>query len=141
MRAVRTDRMKLIRYFDELRRPLVNIGDHAIKDIFLTSKLPHLPHERVFLYDLIADPEERRNLADYPEYADELHELSELLERWMKETNDPLLDGPIPLRPGQVTNRTDAVSPFEPVYDMYGNEVVKQTKKKQDKTGGVKNSV
>ena len=66
MRAVRTDRMKLIRYFGELRRPLVNIGDHAIKDIFLTSKLPHLPHERVFLYDLIADPEERRNLADYP---------------------------------------------------------------------------
>ncbi len=130
MRAVRTDRMKLIRYFGELRRPLVNIGDHAIKDIFLTSKLPHLPHERVFLYDLIADPEERRNLADYPEYADELHELSELLERWMKETHDPLLDGPIPLGPGQVTNRTDAVSPFEPVYDMYGNEVVKPAKNK-----------
>lgn len=131
MRAVRTDRMKLIRHFGELRRPLVNIGDHAAKDIFLTSKLPYIPREPVYLYDLVADPEERQNLAHRPEYAEELCALSDMLDGWMQRTNDPLLYGQVPLCPGQTANRTDAVSPFEPVYDMYGNEVIKPAKKRK----------
>ena len=32
----------------------------------------------------------------------------------MRETGDPLLDGPVAPRPGARLNRTDAVSPGEP---------------------------
>lgn len=130
MRAVRTDRMKLIRHFGELRRSMANIGDHAAKDIFMTSKLPHIPREPVYLYDLVADPEERQNLAHRPEYAVELAELSALLEDWMRRTHDQLLDGPIELREGQYANKYDAISPSEPIYDMYGNLVEKAKKRK-----------
>lgn len=130
MRAVRTDRLKLIRHFGELRRSMANIGDHAAKDIFMTSKLPFIPREPVYLYDLVADPEERQNLAHRPEYAGELAELSSTLEDWMRRTHDPLLDGPINLRNGQCANKYDAISPSEPTYDMYGQQVVKTKKRK-----------
>lgn len=130
MRAVRTDRLKLIRHFGELRRSMANIGDHAAKDIFMTSKLPFIPREPVYLYDLVADPEERQNLAHRPEYAEELAELSATLEDWMRRTHDPLLDGPINLRAGQYANKYDAISPSEPTYDMYGQQVVKTKKRK-----------
>ncbi|MGE0756594.1 MAG: sulfatase [Pirellulaceae bacterium] len=47
---------------------------------------------RFELYDLQADPHEFRNLADLPEYAAILSELSQSLVSWRKETSDPLLD-------------------------------------------------
>ena len=47
--------MKYIRLFDEdTHKPLVNIGDHEAKDVYLTSKLPRLPRKREFLFDLMA---------------------------------------------------------------------------------------
>ena len=109
----------------------MNIGEHAAKDAYLTSKLPYIPRDRVCLYDLVADPAERINLASRPEYADDLRELSAVLDKWMRDTNDPLIDGPIPLRPGQVANRTDAATPFDPVYDWQGNRVEKLRDKKK----------
>ena len=123
-RGVRSNRMKYIRLFDEdTHKPLVNIGDHEAKDAYLTSKLPHLPRKREFLFDLVADPMERINLVDVPEYREEYEELSRVLHQWMVDTNDPLLRGPIPMEPGQIANRTSAVSPFEPCYDCDGNQV------------------
>lgn len=123
MRAVRTDRMKLIRIYEPLKKPLANIGMHASRDIYLTSKLPYIPRVSVYLYDLIADPEERINLAAVPEYQTDLTELSAVLDQWMQDTDDPLLKGPVSLQPGQVANRIDSFSPFDPVYDWQGNEV------------------
>jgi hypothetical protein len=41
-------------------------------------------------------------------------ELSAKLEHWMKETDDPLLDGPIPAPPGAEYNDPDQLSPGEP---------------------------
>lgn len=124
MRSVRTDRMKLIRRFAADRhKPLVNIGEHAAKDWFLTSKLPRIEAAYDCLYDLIADPAEEINLVDRPEYAEEYKELSAVLEEWMEKTNDPLLQGQIPLQPGQIANNTDALSPFEPTYDASGSPV------------------
>lgn len=131
MRAVRTDRLKLIKFYDRLEKPIVNIGEHAAKDAYLTSKLPYIPRDRVCLYDLVADPAERINLALRPEYADDLRELSAVLDKWMRDTNDPLIDGPIPLRPGQVANRTESATPFDPVYDWQGNRVEKLRDKKK----------
>lgn len=116
--------MKYIRLFDEdTHKPLVNIGDHEAKDVYLTSKLPRLPRKREFLFDLVADPMERINLVDVPEYRAEYEELSRVLHQWMVDTHDPLLNGPIPMEPGEIANKTSAISPFEPCYDCDGNQV------------------
>jgi len=48
------------------------------------------------LYDLVEDPWEQRNLAEAPEHADTLERLVGGLGHWMRETADPLLDGPVP---------------------------------------------
>jgi N-sulfoglucosamine sulfohydrolase len=55
-------------------------------------------HEPVELYDLVADPYERRNLAGRPEQAERQSHLLGKLCHWMSTTNDPLLTG-IPAPP------------------------------------------
>jgi len=47
------------------------------------------------LYDLIKDPLEKTNLAFDPRYTDVFEDLRLRLYNWMKETNDPLINGPI----------------------------------------------
>ena len=51
---------------------------------------PYGPHE---LYDLIADPRERVNLADDPAHADELARMRQMLHAWFTEHADPRADG------------------------------------------------
>jgi arylsulfatase A-like enzyme len=48
------------------------------------------------LYELDQDPLEEHNLAGIPAFATIEHDLSERLWSWMRETADPLLDGPVP---------------------------------------------
>ena len=50
----------------------------------------------VELFDLESDPLEQNNLAGMAEIAAVEKQLSEELWRWMRETRDPLLDGPVP---------------------------------------------
>ena len=80
--GVRTDRYKLIRFFQEgsefdaqgngiLRRP-------------------------VQLYDLAVDPLELHDVSGDPAYADALAEMNRRLWRWMESVDDPVLRGPIP---------------------------------------------
>ncbi len=47
---------------------------------------------RYLLYDLQEDPCEFRNLADDPDHANVFSGLQERLDRWRRETRDPLLD-------------------------------------------------
>jgi hypothetical protein len=47
------------------------------------------------LYDLRADPLEQNNLAGNVEFAGIEKELDTRLWSWMKDTGDPLLDGPV----------------------------------------------
>jgi len=49
----------------------------------------------VELYDLEADPLEQHNLAGTPSVKAVEEELSAELWRWMRETDDPLLNGPV----------------------------------------------
>lgn len=53
-------------------------------------RYPHGPHE---LYDLAADPGERRNLVDSPEAASRRRELAGQLEGWFSRYVDPARDG------------------------------------------------
>ena len=98
MRGIRTKRYKYIRSFEI--RPYYfppNCDDGHSKDYF--KKLGYYEKLRPFefLFDLEKDPLERENLIGNPEYKEIEEELRENLIRWMKETEDPLLKGPVSL--------------------------------------------
>ena len=56
----------------------------------------------------------RENLIDRDEHAPVRADLRARSSRWMAETDDPLLDGPVPPPPGAEYNEPDQVSPGEP---------------------------
>jgi N-sulfoglucosamine sulfohydrolase len=114
-RAVRTQRHKYIRRFGDRDRPVLpNTDDGPSKDLLLRLGWGdrRIPFEQ--LYDLAFDPNEAANVIDDPAYADVRRDLSERLARWMRETADPLLDGPVAPPPGAEINLPDQISPSEP---------------------------
>ncbi len=114
-RAIRTHRHKLIRHFgDRLEPVLPNIDDSPSKDLLIAAGLGEQPRPRVELYDLLMDPIEMRNLADNPAHATIRADLEERLDRWMNETDDPLLDGPVAPPPGASVNDPAGRSAVEP---------------------------
>ena len=97
VRAIRTRRHKYIRNFWHL--PKV----YLTKDIFASESgrevreefaVPPRPYEE--LYDLHEGPTEHDNVATEPRYRDVRDELADQLHEWMVETDDPLINGPIP---------------------------------------------
>jgi len=96
-RCVRTDRYKLIRYFEPGRTVLFptdavpqKVADHVER--------PRRNDKRpvVQLFDLEKDPNEFNDVAQSAEYADVASDLSDRLWNWMEEVEDPLLQGPLP---------------------------------------------
>jgi len=111
-RAIRTERWKYIRRFDDYPHPvLANCDDSATKSLLAEAGWGEetVPEER--LYDLVLDPNEGHDLADDPDHAATLTDLRERLARWMEDTDDPLLSGPVPLPPGAWANDPDQRSP------------------------------
>ncbi len=97
MRCIRTRRHKLIRNFETAF--LVEVpGDIQAGPIFRADPTRYSTDRPsvVELYDLEADPLEQRNLAGTKEVAEIEEHLSGELWRWMRETDDPLLLGPVP---------------------------------------------
>jgi N-sulfoglucosamine sulfohydrolase len=112
MRAVRTKRWKYIRRFDGRSRPvLCNCDNGESKSIWLGSEWKDMKIDQEMLYDLSFDPNEMNNLAGKPEYAGIVAEMKGRMDRWMKDTNDPLLAGPLALPAGGFANDADDVSP------------------------------
>lgn len=129
-RAIRTKSMKLIKFFEEdtkIRWP--NIDASACKNTFYSSPLTHLKRPKELLFDLVADPAERINLAGVPEYAEIYNKLSSLLTQHMIDTDDPLLNGPLELRDPWTMNKIDDMNPDDAVYNCRG-EIVKKSKNK-----------
>jgi arylsulfatase A-like enzyme len=116
-RAVRTERWKYIRRFERLdRRVLPNTDDSPSKSALLAYDWAHHAPAEEQVYDLMLDPNEACNLAADPAAAEVLPALRERLAKWMHETNDPLLAGPLQMPEGAVVNRvTDASSNVAPV--------------------------
>jgi arylsulfatase A-like enzyme len=121
MRCVRTRRWKLIRLFEQdgdYRRPFANIDASLSKDTVVEAGLQNVLKDPVQLYDLHLDPLERHNLAHSPDHVAILDEMSARLDRWMRETDDPLLVGPVPHQPDAKVNPRDKLHPenkdFEP---------------------------
>jgi N-sulfoglucosamine sulfohydrolase len=114
-RAIRTRRHKLIRHFgDRLLPVLPNVDDSPSKTLLVAAGWGKHPRPRLELYDLLADPGEMRNLAYADGFAERLAELEGRLDAWMRETDDPLLDGPVAVPPGAYVNDPDGMSAREP---------------------------
>ncbi len=114
MRAARTKRWKYIRRFGDRVTPvLANCDGSESKRMLLEHGWQGKPIEQELLYDLRFDPNEGRNLAQDPLHVEVLHELRSGLERWMRETNDPLLAGAMPVPAGAKLDAPDCIKPSE----------------------------
>ena len=125
IRSVRTPRYHLIRNFDPGARRQWHTHDVPyINDSYpmwfdQMAPAPTEPRPEIELYDITTDPAERHNIADDPSVADVRFGLLAELDHWMRETDDPLLRGPIPDQgspwpdpPGERTN------PWTPLRDL-----------------------
>ena len=115
-RAVRTQRWKYIRRFGDRVLPvLANCDDSPGKRLWERAGWLERPVAAEQLYDLELDPQEGRNLAAESFARPVLEDLRARLERWMRETEDPILQGlPVPAPPGARVNRPDDRSPRDP---------------------------
>jgi N-sulfoglucosamine sulfohydrolase len=112
-RAIRTDRFKYIRYYLDGPPVLANVDDSMTKDLMVRLGWAERPVDGEQLYDLPLDPNEMRNVAGEPRYAAVRQELSDRLDRWMRDTGDPLLDGPVAAPPGTRVNTREQRSAEE----------------------------
>jgi N-sulfoglucosamine sulfohydrolase len=114
-RAIRTERWKYIRRFGERTTPvLANCDDSPSKTLLMSLGWAERQVAFEQLYDLAFDPNEAANLAEDPAYADVRDELSARLQRWMEETDDPLLKGDPSPPIGAEINDPDQISATEP---------------------------
>ncbi len=95
MRCVRTATHKYIVNFEVSTAVDVpaDVRHSPIYPLLVGQFGPVRPH--VELYDLHADPWEQTNLAGQAEHAGIEADLRERLRRWMWQTQDPLLNGPV----------------------------------------------
>jgi N-sulfoglucosamine sulfohydrolase len=122
-RAVRTDRYKLIRRFDPSQGPVLpNTDDGPTKDALVALGWDGWATEEERLHDVLLDPGEGRNLIHDPAYAGVARDLRRRLGRWMEETEDPLLRGPVPLPPRGRANDPRGLSADEPLTQL-GSEL------------------
>jgi N-sulfoglucosamine sulfohydrolase len=113
-RSIRTDRFKYIRRFDDDDRPVLpNVDDGPTKDELIKLGWDLWAPEREQLFHLALDPNEMRNLIGDPRWADTAGDLRARLDRWMRDSEDPLLEGPVPLPSGAWANASDQISPAD----------------------------
>jgi arylsulfatase A-like enzyme len=105
IRAIRTNEHKYIRHF-EPSSPIV-MEPHPIKQYGheITEEWFGAPIPEEQLFDLREDPAELANVATNPRYGGVRQELHEELAATLRETDDPLLDGPVPDPAGPETPR------------------------------------
>jgi len=114
-RAVRSDRYKYVRRFDEDHpgRVLANLDDGLTKDVMLHAGWADIVPPAEALYDLWLDPTEGTNRIDDPALRGVRSDLEQRLREWMARTDDPLLQGPVPPAAGTFYNTVDQRSPSE----------------------------
>jgi N-sulfoglucosamine sulfohydrolase len=116
LRAVRTERWKYFRRFVDKTTPVLpNCDDGPSKTLWLNAGWGKQRLAKESLYDLVFDPTEHNNLADDLAYESALSEMRGRLDRWMTETHDPLLNGPVKAPAGAVVNDPNGISPNEKV--------------------------
>src|SRR5947208_7286744 len=96
MRCIRTHRHKFIRNFETAFAVEVP-ADIQVGAVFRANPARYSTDRpsMVELYDLETDPLEQRNLAGSESVRDVEADLSAALWDWMRQTSDPVLDGPV----------------------------------------------
>ncbi len=124
-RAIRTERYKYIRRFDDFPYPvLANCDDSPSKEAYLQRGWANRTVARESLHDLFFNPGEGRNLVGNELYADVLADLRGRLHTWMVDTHDPLLDGPVSPPAGAQINLQSQRSADEPTVVATGDAPV-----------------
>lgn len=95
MRGVRTAKHKYIRNFEDGPKVYLPFDIHESLSGQAVRNGYYVPNAKEELYDLEADPQEKTNLAENKEHQHILEELRGKVERWMIDTDDPLLKGPV----------------------------------------------
>lgn len=98
MRCIRTDRFKYIRNLEP--RPKMVLPS----DVYNSPTRQSVTDDAIFwehrpdeeLYDVMADQHETDNLVDNAAFDNVRSDLSRQLDDWMKSSDDPLRQGPIP---------------------------------------------
>lgn len=99
LRCIRTRDFKLICNFASNPSFMNPSQTYRPATITVVPRMPeHTQHPDIELFDLRADPNEFNNLAADPNYAAQRNELLLRLHEWMRQTNDPLLNG-VPMSP------------------------------------------
>lgn len=109
VRCVRTSRFKLIRHFEATTGIVgANVDASPTKRLLVKHGLWAYPRAAVELFDLWFDPGERCNLASSSTHREIFCKLQRRMDRWMRETNDPLRSGPVPPPEGARIDPRDA---------------------------------
>jgi N-sulfoglucosamine sulfohydrolase len=125
-RAIRTERYKYIRRFDDFPYPvLANCDDSPSKEAYLARGWADRTVARESLHDLFFNPGEGRNLVSTPQYAEVLEDLRGRLHQWMIDTSDPLLHGAVAPPAGARVNLQSQRSADEPTVTAPGDVVVR----------------
>jgi N-sulfoglucosamine sulfohydrolase len=115
-RALRTERWKYIRHFDDYAYPvLANCDDSASKELLIELGWGEQEVPREQLFDLGLDPNEALDRSRDPGAEAVLLALRGRLEEWMRRTDDPLLQGPVAMPEGAWANDPTQSSPNDPV--------------------------
>lgn len=111
-RAVRTERYKYVRYFDDTwdRVNLSNIDGSTVKNLYLDNDLAERRKPSECLFDLYYDVFETNNVAHDERYAEVLDDMRSRLRDFMERTDDPLLKGAIEIRPEWKVSRRECVA-------------------------------
>ena len=118
-RAVRTQRWKYIRRYSDRQKPVLpNCDASPTKDVWMRHSWPDRNVAPEQLYDLIFDPNETHNLINDSVTTPVLEDMRHRLDRWMLETDDPLLYGPVPPDPGAQLNDPAGISPPYSLYTV-----------------------
>lgn len=99
IRCIRTERYKYIRYYDStyLKINKSNIDESLSKEYFLNNDLDGQTKFEEALFDLYYDVGERNNLINNPKYEGIKEKLRKKLEKHLKDTEDIILKGEIPI--------------------------------------------
>jgi N-sulfoglucosamine sulfohydrolase len=97
-RCVRTERYKLVRYFQAGRCVKFPIDVDPVRFSQHTERAATTGQARPFvqLFDIVRDPDELHDIGGRQENAGLIKELSRKLYAWMKAVDDPILKGPVP---------------------------------------------
>ncbi|MBD3229165.1 MAG: sulfatase-like hydrolase/transferase [Candidatus Lokiarchaeota archaeon] len=116
IRAIRDEDFKFIKNFEK-RDTLYYMPKDIMRGFSgeVMKKIYKKPRPSEELYDLNKDPNEFINLINDPEYSHIANKLREKLNKWMKRTNDPLLNGKIKPQPSVIQN-FHRIELFESIY-------------------------